>query len=51
PDHPAVPSETDLESAWVGYSYVIVSVFRGEFDALRSWRLEDGGFVEERIIT
>ena len=51
PDHPAVPSATDLESAWTGYSYVIVSVSGGEPDALRSWRLLDGRFVEERIIT
>lgn len=51
PDHPAVPSETDLESAWPGYSYIIVSVSGGESDALRSWRLEDGKFVEERIMT
>ena len=37
PDHPARPSNYDREHAWPWYSYVIVSVQRGEprgFDLL-----------------
>jgi proteasome lid subunit RPN8/RPN11 len=49
PDHPAEPSETDLEAAWQGYSYVIVSVERDRGVETRSWRLNGGGFVEEAI--
>ena len=39
PDHPAVPSEFDLEHAWPVYSYVIVSVRRGRAADLFSWEL------------
>jgi proteasome lid subunit RPN8/RPN11 len=41
PDHPALPSEYDREHAWPWYSYVIVSVERGEPKVLASWRLRD----------
>ena len=30
PDHPAVPSQYDLDHAWPSFSYVIVSVVAGE---------------------
>ena len=49
PDHPAVPSETDRAAAWEGWSYVIVSVRLGRVDAIRSWRLSDATFHEERL--
>lgn len=51
PDHPAKPSEYDREHAWPWYSYVIVSVEKGEARELRSWRLLDDRqrYVEERI--
>lgn len=51
PDHPARPSEYDREHAWPWYSYVIVSVERGEPRALTSWVLRDGReqFDEEEI--
>lgn len=49
PDHPARPSRTDLEAAWEGYSYVIVSVSRDGVQEVRSWRLAGGRFEEERI--
>jgi len=39
PDHPARPSAFDLEHAWPYYSYLIVSVVRGNVAAARSWRL------------
>jgi len=40
PDHPSAPSEFDREHAWPTYSYVIVSVQRGQAADLRSWELE-----------
>ena len=51
PDQPAVPSETDREGAWPGWSYVIVSVRAGQAAGVRSWRLTEAGgrFVEETI--
>src|SRR5262249_55663205 len=49
PDHPALPSQTDLENAWPGYSYVIVAVTMDGLPEVRSWRLHDGRFVEERL--
>jgi proteasome lid subunit RPN8/RPN11 len=39
PDHPAEPSQYDLEHAWPNLSYVIVAVREGQPGALRSWRL------------
>jgi proteasome lid subunit RPN8/RPN11 len=41
PDHPARPSEYDREHAWPWYSYVIVSVAKGQPRELTSWRLAD----------
>jgi proteasome lid subunit RPN8/RPN11 len=49
PDHPAVPSATDLESAWEGWSYLILSVAAPGVQAMRSWRLAGREFVEEHI--
>lgn len=37
PDHPAAPSQYDLEHAWPTYSYVIVSVREGRAADLTSW--------------
>lgn len=40
PDHPARPSETDLEEAtFPGYTYAIVSVQDGTPDTLTAWSL------------
>jgi proteasome lid subunit RPN8/RPN11 len=39
PDHPARPSNYDREHAWPWYSYVIVSVERGQPVAVTSWVL------------
>ena len=41
PDHPARPSEFDREHAWPWYSYIIVSVHKGEPNDTTSWRLHD----------
>ena len=41
PDHPARPSTYDRDHAWPWYSYVIISVERGEPKALNSWVLRD----------
>lgn len=51
PDHPARPSQYDLDHAWPFFSYVIVSVRDGTPDDLRSWRLRDdrSQFDEETI--
>lgn len=39
PDHPAEPSQTDLDYAWPFFSYVIVSVREGVSGDMTSWRL------------
>jgi proteasome lid subunit RPN8/RPN11 len=41
PDAPARPSEFDREHAWPWYSYIIVSVEKGEPRDMTSWRLQD----------
>jgi proteasome lid subunit RPN8/RPN11 len=41
PDAPARPSEFDREHAWPWYSYIIVSVQKGEPRDMNSWRLQD----------
>ena len=48
PDHPARPSEHDLEQAWPNLTYIIVAVSQGTPADLRSWRLCDdrSGFEE-----
>ena len=53
PDHPAQPSQYDLDHAWPVFSYVIVSVREGEPRELRSWRLRDdrSQFDEEEVVT
>ena len=55
PDHPAVPSQYDLEhlAPWPTMSYVVVSVREGKAAGLRSWVLEAdrSRFEEEEIST
>ena len=41
PDHPARPSQTDLDYAWPFFSYVIVSVLEGVSGDMTSWRLRE----------
>ena len=52
PDHPAVPSQFDLEHAWPTWSYIIVSVREGKAVDLRSWEMEAdrSRFNEEQLI-
>jgi proteasome lid subunit RPN8/RPN11 len=48
PDHPARPSQHDLEQAWPNLTYVIVAVNGGTPADLKSWRLlEDRSGFEE----
>jgi len=53
PDHPAVPSQYDLDHAWPSFHYVIVAVAGGVDGALRSWRLrpDRSQFDEETVET
>lgn len=51
PDHPARPSQYDLDHAWPSFSYVIVSVMAGEDKLLTSWRLmDDRSAFDEEIV-
>jgi proteasome lid subunit RPN8/RPN11 len=51
PDHPARPSQYDLDHAWPFFSYVIVAVREGAPEAMTSWRLRDdrSAFDEEDL--
>jgi proteasome lid subunit RPN8/RPN11 len=51
PDHPAEPSQYDLDHAWPNFSYVIVAVRGGRPADLRSWRLrpDRSAFEEENV--
>lgn len=51
PDHPAVPSQYDLEHAWPAYSYIVVAISAGRAGNLRSWELQPDrtAFNEEEI--
>lgn len=51
PDHPALPSQYDLDHAWPNFSYVIVAVAQGQSGDLRSWRLrpDRSAFEEETL--
>ncbi len=41
PDVPAQPSTYDQDHAWPWYSYVIVSVNKGEAGEIHNWKLRD----------
>jgi proteasome lid subunit RPN8/RPN11 len=50
PDHPDKASETDRQAAWLGFSYVIMSIQNGKYASMKSWVLnEDSKFDEESI--
>ena len=52
PDHPARPSQTDLETAtFPGYTYIIVSVTNGLAGDLTAWTLapDRSRFLEDAI--
>ena len=52
PDHPARPSQYDLDHAWPSFSYIIVSVRSGVPEDMTSWRLREdrSAFDEEELI-
>ena len=41
PDHPAAPSQYDLDHAWPFFSYVIIAVAAGVAGDMTSWRLRE----------
>ena len=41
PDHPARPSQYDLDHAWPFFSYIIVAVRGGQPEDMTSWRLRE----------
>ncbi len=41
PDHPARPSQFDLDHAWPNFAYVIVSVMAGRSRQMTVWFLKD----------
>ena len=51
PDHPAIPSQFDLDHALPVWTYIIVSVEKGKAVDLRSWEMENdrSKFNEEEI--
>jgi proteasome lid subunit RPN8/RPN11 len=51
PDHPARPSQYDLDHALPNFSYIIVSVLTGVAEDMRSWKLRDdrSAFDEEAL--
>jgi len=51
PDHPAIPSQFDLDHALPVWSYIIVSVEKGRAVDLRAWEMENdrSKFNEEEI--
>ncbi len=53
PDHPARPSQFDLEHAFPSWSYVIIGVDQGKPAAMSSWLLQEdrSRFEEETIET
>lgn len=52
PDHPARPSQFDLDHALPVWSYIIVSVEKGKAIDLRSWEMENdrSKFNEEKFV-
>lgn len=53
PDHPARPSEYDRQHAWPFYSYVIVSIAKGEVEDMTSWLLDEATntFARQEIVS
>lgn len=52
PDHPARPSQYDLDHAWPSFSYIIVAVREGVPEDMTSWRLrgDRSAFDQEDLI-
>ena len=47
PDHPAKPSQYDLDHAWPTFAYVIVSVASGKSELMTVWFLKDDRSIFE----
>ena len=52
PDHPARPSQYDLDHAWPFYSYVIVSIQKRQAADMTCWQLDEGAntFKPQQIV-
>ena len=52
PDHPARPSQYDLDHAWPFFSYIIVSVRAGVAEDMTSWRVREdrSAFDQEDLV-
>ena len=52
PDHPAIPSQFDLDHALPVWTYIIVSVESGKAVDVRAWEMEDdrSKFNEEKMV-
>ncbi len=50
PDHPAIPSITDLENAVPWFSYLIVNTTAQSAGARTSWQLNEAGQFDEEIV-
>lgn len=52
PDHPARPSQYDLDHAWPFYSYVIVSILKKQADQLTCWQVDEqtNTFQQQEIL-
>jgi proteasome lid subunit RPN8/RPN11 len=51
PDHRSRPSQTDLNHAWPGWSYLIGAVEKGSMVRVQSWELDsDGGKFDEEVL-
>jgi proteasome lid subunit RPN8/RPN11 len=52
PDHPARPSQHDLDHAWPNMHYIIASVLQGRVDGVRTWFLRDdrSAFDERALV-
>ena len=52
PDHPARPSQYDLDHAWPFFAYIIVAVRAGVPEDMTSWRLrEDRSAFDQETLT
>ena len=52
PDHPSMPSQTDLSIAMPYLSYLIASIRQGSMNSVQTWRLTEdrSAFIEETFI-
>jgi proteasome lid subunit RPN8/RPN11 len=52
PDHPARPSQYDLDHAWPNFAYIIVAVAQARAEAMTVWYLkEDRSSFDEGTLT